>query len=951
MSESERYDHASIEAKQRKRWEEEGTYRTGKHPERPKFYALDMFPYPSGQGLHVGHPKGFIGSDVLSRFKRMNGFDVLHPMGFDAFGLPAENYAIKNKVHPRQAVDANIAYYKSQLSIIGFDYDWTRQIDTTDPKYYKWTQWIFLKLYEKGLAFQSYEPINWCPSCQTGLANEDIEDGKCERCETPVEKKPMRQWVLKITDYADRLLEDLDELDWPESIKESQRNWIGRSEGHEIDFKLEGANVPEGSQATVFTTRADTLFGVTYIVLAPEHPLVATIAGTAPNRAAIDAYVAAARELDVIERTAEGKEKSGVCIEGVFAINPVNQERVSVWIADYVLADYGTGAVMAVPAHDERDYAFATKHNLEIRHVVRPHMVDAANPHVEGQPLSPRNNAICIIRHKKTGKYLCLKWKEQPWTTFVIGGIEDGEDVIEAAKREIAEEAGIADATVVRVLGAPIQTDYNAAHKKVNRRSTTTAILFETESDPASIAAEELAIHEPFWMDESELKSGVITHAEIDVLMNRIRTGNDGHYGDGFLVASGEFDGLESTKAISVIGEKFGRTVVRYKLRDWVFSRQRYWGEPIPLLHVGNEVVPVPEDQLPVELPRVESYAPTGTGESPLADIAEWVNTTAPDGRPARRETNTMPQWAGSSWYYLRYMDTENDAALVSKDAEERFAPVDVYVGGTEHATRHLIYARFWHKFLFDIGVVSTKEPFKRLMNQGLIMGEDGRKMGKRYGNVVNPDDVVAQHGADTFRMFEMFLGPFEQQANWSTASIMGPRRFIERLWKMQDTPFTEQSHEDVRFALAESIPKINADIEAFAHNTAISCLMILLSTMEKAPELSKDDYMTLLKLVAPYAPHVTDEIWGRLGGEGSIHESAWPTPPVVDASARPVAIAVQVNGKSRGAITARKGATQEELVALIEGDQSIAKWLVGERIRIIHVPDRMISFVIKQAA
>jgi leucyl-tRNA synthetase len=812
MSESERYDHASIEAKQRARWETEETYRTGKHPERPKFYALDMFPYPSGQGLHVGHPKGFIGSDVLSRFKRMNGFDVLHPMGFDAFGLPAENYAIKNKVHPRQAVDANIAYYKSQLSIIGFDYDWTRQIDTTDPKYYKWTQWIFLKLYEKGLAFQSYEPINWCPSCQTGLANEDIEDGKCERCETPVEKKPMRQWVLKITDYADRLLEDLDELDWPESIKESQRNWIGRSEG--VNFKCTIKDL--GIQVSMYNSVPQTYHAETFTVIAPDHPLVPTLVAGLPNEKEV---------LDFVEKIKERKKQNkfniSTDLEGIFTGRYIESfadtgRDLPIWIASYVVSDYGTGIVNC-SAHDERDFAFAKKFNIPLKPVMFPSDV------VEAQKVTDLEYAYC----------------------------KDSEGVLK---------------------------------------------------EPAQFAGRK-------W---GEVRTDIIEHI--------VRTG-------------------------------LGDRRVNYKLRDWVFSRQRYWGEPIPLLHVGDEVVPVPEDKLPVELPRVESYAPTGTGESPLADIAEWVNTTAPDGRPARRETNTMPQWAGSSWYYLRYMDTQNDEALVSKDAEKRFAPVDVYVGGTEHATRHLIYARFWHKFLFDIGVVSTKEPFKRLMNQGLIMGEDGRKMGKRYGNVVNPDDVVAQHGADTFRMFEMFLGPFEQQANWSTASIMGPRRFIERLWKLQDTTFAAQSHEDVRFALAEAIPKISADIEAFAHNTAISCLMILLSTMEKAPELSKDNYMTLLKLVAPYAPHVTDEIWGRLGGEGSIHESAWPTPPTVDINARPVAIAVQVNGKSRGAITARKGATQDELVALVEGDESIAKWLVGERIRIIHVQDRMISFVIKPAA
>jgi leucyl-tRNA synthetase len=936
----ERYDHNSIEPKQRKRWETEQTYKTATDTSKPKCYVLDMFPYPSGVGLHVGHPKGYIATDIYSRYKRMSGFNVLHPMGFDAFGLPAENYAIKNKIHPRVAVDANIKHFKEQLSVIGLDYDWSRQVDTTDPAFYKWSQWIFLKLLEKGLAYESYEPINWCPSCQTGLANEDIEDGKCERCGTVVEKRPMRQWVLKITDYADRLLSDLEGLNWSESIKDAQRNWIGRSEGAEIDFKIKGTD----DVITVFTTRADTLFGVTYVVLAPEHALVAKLAAAASNASEITQYVAEAKTRTTIERTAEGKEKTGVRIEGTTAINPANGEEVPVWIADYVLADYGTGAVMAVPAHDERDHLFAKKYDLPVREVIEP-VTGKEMPNEEF-----RQSIVAVVEDPKTGKILCLDWTDEyGGKLFVGGGLEEGEDPAQAAIREIQEETGYKNLRVIQTAGVS-HHHYFAHSKKVARNIEVTGVHLELIDEERAEPALEETEKDRFtvmWITREEAERDVKDENHALYFQRFIR--GKAYTGSGILKNSLTHDGKDSVSACADIGRTFGRPVVRYKLRDWVFSRQRYWGEPIPVVHCEKDgVVAVTEDQLPVMLPEVESYAPTGTGESPLADIPEWVNTTCPKcGGPAKRETNTMPQWAGSSWYYLRYMDPHNTEALVSKEAEKYFAPVDLYVGGTEHATRHLIYARFWHKFLYDIGSISTVEPFMRLYGVGLIMGEDGRKMGKRFGNAVDPVDVINQYGADTFRMFEMFLGPFEQQANWNTASITGPRRFIERAWKLAHREFTDKTSQDAEIALSQTISKVESDIERFAFNTAISSLMTLSSELEKASDLSKESFLDFVRILAPFAPHVTEEIWTMLGQADSIHTSPWPVAKTVDISTRAIPIAIQVNGKVRGVVSVIPGTSQEEVLAKAKEDSAIAKWLTGEMKKVVYVEGKLLSIVI----
>ncbi|MBI5400936.1 MAG: leucine--tRNA ligase [Candidatus Yonathbacteria bacterium] len=819
---AEKYDHKATEKKWQAEWEKAELYRTSENSAKPKKYVLDMFPYPSGEGLHVGHPKGYIATDVYARMKRMQGFNVLHSMGWDAFGLPAEQYAIKNKVHPRVAVERNVARYKEQLSNIGFDYDWSREVNTTDPGFYKWTQWIFLKMFEKGLAYESYEPINWCPTCLTGLANEDLEDSACERCATPVVKKPMRQWVLKITDYADRMLADLDKLDWPVSIKESQKNWIGRSEGAEIDFKIKDSD----KIITVFTTRPDTLFGATYCVLAPEHKLLDELKDSITNWNDVETYREETKLRTEIERTAEGREKTGVKLEGVCMINPANNEELPVFVADYVLGHYGTGAVMAVPAHDERDFEFAKKFDLHAVMVVCPHY---------------------------------------PETTCPV-------------------------------------------------------------------------------LDEA-------------------------YTGDGHLVGSGEFNGTPNEEAKQKITDFVkGRWVTKYKLKDWVFSRQRYWGEPIPLIHCEKcGVVTVPEKDLPVMLPQVESYEPTGTGESPLAAITDdWVNTPCPKcGGAGKRETNTMPNWAGSSWYYLRFIDPKNEHALVDKQKEKYWSPVDVYVGGAEHATRHLIYARFYHKFLFDIGVVNYEEPFTRLQNVGLIIAEDGRKMSKRWGNVVNPDDIVAEYGADTLRLYEMFMGPFGQSVLWSMQSIIGPRRFLEKvvslcekvrdLNQISETRIVDKrvvssiSQSETEILLHQTIKKITEDIEEFKFNTAISQLMIFSTHLEKwKVSIPKDIFEQFLLLLAPFAPHITEELWHELGNTDSVHLSEWPVFDPAKIVASEVTIAIQVNGKVRDMIVVSAEANEDVINGIALARPQVAKWVDGQAIqKIIVVPGKLINVVV----
>mgnify|MGYP001563600942 CR=1 FL=1 len=933
------YNHKQIEKKWQSTWAKRKIYQT-KNPLREsasskKYYILDMFPYVSGEGIHVGHPKGYIATDVVSRMKRMQGFNVLHPMGFDAFGLPAENYAIKTKTNPVISVAKNIDKFKKQLKIIGFDYDWSREVNTSDPKFYKWTQWIFLKLLEKGLAYESNEPVNWCPKDKTVLANEDVEDGKCERCGTIVEKKPIRQWVLKITDYADRLLADLDGLDWPESIKESQRNWIGRSEGAEIGFKIASARQDLAESVKVFTTRADTIFGVTFLAIAPE--VAKKIIG---------------KDFGIKTDTdKENKEKVGVDT-GLRVKNPANGEIVPVYVVNYVTAEYGTGAVMGVPAHDDRDFEFAKKYNLEIKNVIEPLIIrkEGLDKARESEPFIERNAVVCIIKHWSENKFLCHSVKNTDWRGFVVGGVEEGEDVAQTGIREITEETGYKNIKFVKQLGGVIHSKFWQDIKKQNRFAHFTPLYFELQNSEQEEAIEEeqKKFYDMHWVAEKEVLE-FVSREDMKMIWGRMK--ENPFLEKGILTNSGKFDSMDSEIAKKEIIKFLGaKEKITYKLHDWVFSRQRYWGEPIPVLRDGNKVIPLKEKDLPVKLPKVKFYEPTGTAESPLAGLPNWMNVKVGQ-KIFKRESNTMPQWAGSSWYYLRYMDPKNNKALVDKKKEKYWNEVDLYVGGAEHATRHLIYARFWHKFLFDIGVVANKEPFKRLQHVGLIIASDGRKMSKRFGNIINPDSIISTFGADTLRMYEMFMGPFDQAVSWNTDSLIGPRRFIERVWKlgMSKAAFDKKSVSKTAFdiLLNKTIKKVAEDIEAMKFNTAVSTLMILSNEMEKS-EVGMEDYKKFLQILAPFAPHVTEELWQNLGEKKSIHLSSWPKWDENLIKDEEVKIVIQINGKVRAEMLVEVDESEEEIKKKAQEHEAILKYINGQNInKIIYVKNRLINIVV----
>ena len=804
---AETYTHKVVEGKWQKVWDDNKAFAATDDYSKPKYYALVEFPYPSGQGLHVGHPRPYTALDIVARKRRMQGYNVLYPMGWDAFGLPTENYAIKNKIHPKEVTKTNVARFKKQLHSLGYSFDWDREINTTDPEYYKWTQWIFLKLFKAGLAYKKEMPINWCTSCKVGLANEEVVNGVCERCGSEVVRKVKSEWMLKITDYADKLIEGLDGVDYIERVKVSQKNWIGRSTGAEVDFSVKGKE----DKLRIYTTRCDTLFGVTYMVVSPEHPILDKYKDEIGNWSDIEAYREQAAKKSDFERSELAKDKTGVCIDGLTAINPVNGKEIPIYVSDYVLMSYGTGAIMAVPAHDDRDWEFAKKFGLPLIQVVA----------------------------------------------------KDGEevDINEAAFTDVAT-------------GVLINSDF---------------------------------------LNGLEVKDA-------------------------------------KEKMIKFLEEKgIGQAKTNYKLRDWVFSRQRYWGEPIPIVHCDKcGYVPIDESQLPLLLPEVDSYMPTDNGESPLAAMTDWVNTTCPCcGGPAKRETDTMPQWAGSSWYFLRYTDPHNTEALASKEALKYWLPVDWYNGGMEHTTLHLLYSRFWHKFLYDQGVVPTPEPYQKRTSHGMILGENGEKMSKSRGNVVNPDDIVDVYGADTLRTYEMFIGAFDLAASWSEDGVKGCRRFLDRVWKLQDSVTDEKGYsKDMETKMHQVIKKVSNDFENLKYNTAIAAMMALINDFYKKGSVTADEFKTLLILLNPVAPHITEELWSVKNYGGYVYQQTWPEFDEAKTVESTVEIAVQINGKTKATLAIGKEDPKDEVIA--KAKEVIADKLTGNVIKEIYVPGRIVNIVMK---
>jgi len=930
-----KYDHRGIEAKWQKAWQESGAFAAPTDSGDKKLYVLDMFPYPSGDGLHVGHVEGYTATDIYSRFKRMQGYNVLHPMGWDAFGLPAENYAIKTGVPPQETTDKAINTFRKQIQSLGLSYDWSREVAAHTPEYYKWTQWFFLFLYKNGLAYKRMAKVNWCPKDQTVLANEQTvsesgEKGVCVRCGTKVVQKDLEQWFFKITEFADALHDDLDQVDWPESTKINQRNWIGRSEGAEIEFAIAGAS----EKIKVFTTRPDTLFGATYMVLAPEHPLVQTFKGSVENWAEIEKYIEETKNKTDIDRASEGREKTGVTLEGIKAINPANNDEIPVYIADYVMGNYGTGAIMAVPAHDERDYEFAKKFGIPVREVVMPHIIDKNNPPMPGKQSKTRRNVHAVVRDPKTGLFLILRSQKFNWDTVVIGGIEEGESAEEAARREIREETGYTDITLVGTLGGTVMAEYFAKHKDENRVSLTEGLYFELASD-AQVERTDPDVGEVLWVPAKDFVPGTMVNAELPLWLERLKNFDAPYSGDGVLVNSGEFSGLTTEEAKKKIaGHAGGKMVKTYRLRDWLISRQRYWGAPIPVVYdPQGQAHPVPEEHLPWMLPTDVEFKPTGT--SPLGQSKELLERTerifGPGWRP---EIDTMDTFVCSSWYYYRFADPKNAAEFAGKDALKNWLPVDLYMGGAEHTVLHLLYARFFTKALQSRGHIAFGEPFLKLRHQGIILAEDSTKMSKSKGNVINPDDVVAQYGADTLRLYEMFMGPIESMKPWSTKNISGVRRFLEKVWRLEPIDAAE-------LVMDPTIKKVTDDLEGLKFNTAISALMIALKELEDAGT-PKDSYAVFLRLLHPLAPHLTHELAEQHG----ITLGAWPAYDEAKLVADTATIAVQVNGKVRGTIVVGMSATETEVLAAARAQ--VGKWLEGKaEQKALYIPGKIVTFVV----
>ncbi len=1137
-----KYNPKKIEKKWQKKWEEEELYKADDNSKKEKFYCLDMFPYPSAAGLHVGHPEGYTATDIFSRYMRMKGREVMHPMGWDAFGLPAENYAIKTGVHPKKTTGDSIKTFRRQIKSLGFSYDWDREIATSDPEYYKWTQWIFLQLYKNGLAYKKKAAVNWCESCKTVLANEQVINGKCERCKNEVIQKDLKQWFFKTTKYAQRLLDDLDNMDWPEPIKLMQREWIGRSEGSEIDFEVKsdfhfvllhgfGSNsksnffpwlkkelenrgykvdvpdMPNSDNPTeeeqvnyvlknikfsestilfghslgavvamkvveklphnitrlvlaggftkakfkdidrpfkdkfnwdydyedikkkagfikilsslndhavpreegktlsrelnaeliesetqgshfngekepiilkniipnikIFTTRADTLYGATYMVLAPEYELIKNLESRIENLEEIYKYKEQAKGKSDLERTELQKEKTGVQIKGVKAINPANEEEIPIYIADYVLSSYGTGAIMAVPAHDERDFEFAKKYNIPIKQVIIPFLKTNFEKDLprEDKETVKRNNVIVIIKHWQEDKYYCLDWVKYGWKSFVIGGVKNGESYEEAAIREMKEESGYQNIKSIKKLGGKIATKFYAMHKGVNRDTILEGYYVElADGEYVEPEEEHVRHHKEEWIEKDKLEKYINLNSH-EWYMNILLNGEKVYAGTGNLTNSDEFNSMDSMEAKKKITEKVGgKITTNYKLRDWLISRQRYWGAPIPIIYCDKcGEVPVPEEQLPVKLPEDVDFKPTG--ESPLKDSKSFHKVKCPKcgaSEGVKREVDTMDTFVCSSWYYLRYCDPKNKEKFADNKKLKQWMPVDLYVGGAEHACLHLIYARFFYKALKDLGFIKINskvdhdEPFQKLKNQGMILGEDHQKMSKSRGNVINPDEVVVEYGADTLRMYEMFMGSFEEVKPWDTQSIKGIRRFLDRVWNLYEenqTPSSKDENLEIKKLLHKTIKKVTEDIESFNFNTAISSMMVLLNKLLENKEITKYTLEKFLLILSPFAPHITEELWEKLGSASvktsadknkeSIFKEKWPEYNDKLIKEDKVTIIIQINGKFRDKIIAKRGLTDSEIYQMAQKKGKIEKYLEGKKVyKLILVKDRLLNIL-----
>ena len=947
------YNFNEIEKKWQDYWDKNETFKTDVWDfSLSKYYALDMFPYPSGQGLHVGHPEGYTATDIMSRMRRMQGYNVLHPMGWDAFGLPAEQYAIKTGNHPAGFTAKNIATFKKQLKMLGLSFDWSKEISTCDPSYYKWTQWIFKSLYNDGLAKLVEMPVNWCEGLGCVLSNDEVINGKSERGGFPVVRKNMKQWVMDIPKYAEILLSGLDDVDWPESTKEIQRNWIGKSVGAEVNFKV--ANTEKSF--TVFTTRPDTLFGATYCVLSPEHELVDEIT-TDECKKAVEEYKAKAAAKSDLERTELNKEKTGVFV-GSYAINPVNGKEIPIWISDYVLATYGTGAIMAVPAHDERDYEFASKFNIPITQVIAPIFYGKGESEVRPDKKNTKRKVInVIVKHPTENKYLCVNNDKFGFKNFVMGGFEGDETPVEAAVRELKEETGYVDYEVEKVFDFIYKSVFYAAHKDVNRDITCYTVVLKLKSlKQEQISEEEQKIQYPVWIDENEIID-YLTTEDHKFSFNLYK--NPSAFTDtdsGILINSDFLNDLSvkdaQEKIINWLEEnKLGTKKINYKLREWIFARQRYWGEPIPIVFTeDNEIHVLADEDLPLILPELEDYAPSKTGASPLDKATDWVNTTF-EGKKARRETSTMPGSAGSSWYFLRYIDPNNDKEIADPKLLKHWMPVDLYVGGPEHAVGHLLYSRFWNNYLYNKGIAPTKEPFAKLRHQGMILGSNGEKMSKSKGNVINPDDMVKEYGADALRVYEMFMGPIDAAKPWDPNGIDGSKKFLDRVWRLfvESDKVQEKPNKNLEKVYNYTVKKVSNDYENMYFNTAISQMMIFINSATKEDILPKEYAEGFVKLLSPVAPHIAEELWNRLGHNGTITYEAWPTYDESKLVDDTIQIPVQVNGKVRANISIPTDSTEETVKELAYQCDNVKAHIDGKTVvKEIYVKNKIYNIVVK---